>query len=130
MSTFWKPVDSVDRNDSQKLLVNTRNKHLPLSYQRQLLPISRFKNEILYAVETYRTVILVGETGLAELFLSFKILIVCINRLWKIYTNTSVFEGSWVGVKWILYSMYTTSQNSCYYSFIKSFGRNGMLDWK
>ena len=63
---FWKPSDAfVDRGDqdSFKDLHHGRNKHLSLSYQRQLLPISRLKREILYAVEEYRTVVLVGETG-------------------------------------------------------------------
>jgi HrpA-like RNA helicase len=63
---FWKPADAfIDRGDqdSFKDLHNTRNKHLSLSYQRQLLPISRLKREILYAIEEYKTVVLVGETG-------------------------------------------------------------------
>lgn len=55
----------VDRGDadSMKQLYPSRHKHLPLNYQKQLLPIYRLKRELLYAVERYQTVILVGETG-------------------------------------------------------------------
>lgn len=55
----------VDRGDADSLkqLYPTRHKHLPLNYQKQLLPIYRLKRELLYAVERYQTVILVGETG-------------------------------------------------------------------
>ena len=37
--------------------------HLRLSQQRQQLPIFRHRESILYALERYRTVIIVGETG-------------------------------------------------------------------
>jgi ATP-dependent RNA helicase DDX35 len=75
MAQFWKPssgsgagaiaASAVDRGDqaSFKQLHSGRNKHLPLGYQRQLLPIHRLRREILYCVERYQTVILVGETG-------------------------------------------------------------------
>ena len=63
---FWKPAQLVDRGEQEgnKEIYNVRNKHLPLQYQRQLLPINRLRREILYCVEKYQTVILVGETGL------------------------------------------------------------------
>ncbi|XP_003384417.3 PREDICTED: probable ATP-dependent RNA helicase DHX35 [Amphimedon queenslandica] len=37
--------------------------HLPISQQRQRLPIARYREQILYLVEKYRTVVIVGETG-------------------------------------------------------------------
>lgn len=71
MAGFWKPGESasggggVDRGDQEsfKQLHSGRNKHLPLGYQKQLLPIHRLRREFLYCVERYQTVILVGETG-------------------------------------------------------------------
>jgi ATP-dependent RNA helicase DDX35 len=72
MAAFWKPSEAsggsgggVDRGDQEsfKQLHSGRNKHLPLGYQKQLLPIHRLKREFLYCVERYQTVILVGETG-------------------------------------------------------------------
>jgi ATP-dependent RNA helicase DDX35 len=41
------------------------NPHLALSIQQQRnrLPISKYKNQILYLVERYRCTVLVGETG-------------------------------------------------------------------
>jgi len=41
------------------------NPHINLSItqQRQRLPIFQYRNHILYLVERYRTVVIVGETG-------------------------------------------------------------------
>lgn len=63
--SYWKPSQIVDRGEQElgQEIYNGRNKHLPLLYQRQLLPIYRLKREILYCIENYQTVILVGETG-------------------------------------------------------------------
>jgi ATP-dependent RNA helicase DDX35 len=62
--SYWKPIETIDRGEiNLKQTTSHRNKHLPISYQRQLLPISRYRQEVLYCVERYRTVILVGETG-------------------------------------------------------------------
>ena len=36
---------------------------LPLSQQRLLLPISKHKKQIIYALETYQVLVIVGETG-------------------------------------------------------------------
>jgi ATP-dependent RNA helicase DDX35 len=40
-----------------------RFKHLSIQQQRSLLPIAKYKHEILYALEKFRTIILIGETG-------------------------------------------------------------------
>lgn len=69
MSKFWKPTGVVvnkegDRDGASSTLLNVnRHKHLSLSQQRQLLPIHRYKSQILYAMEKYSTLVLVGETG-------------------------------------------------------------------
>merc|ERR1719223_824849 len=80
MAQFWRPQNpsvassssgsssqdnvnlTIDSSEAAVLTVN-RHKHLSLQQQRQLLPINRYRNEILYALETYRTLVLVGETG-------------------------------------------------------------------
>eukprot|EP01038_Epipyxis_sp_PR26KG_P007879 gene7879-10695_t len=74
MAEFWKPVvnnknnfklvDRDNQSDGQSsVLFHNRHQHLPLSHQRQLLPIFKYKQQLIYCVETYRTVILIGETG-------------------------------------------------------------------
>lgn len=76
MSGFWKPgqqypgeTASEEREtttsnalETPSILFNPYHR-LPLSSQRQQLPVYAHKNEILYAVETYATTILVGATG-------------------------------------------------------------------
>ena len=70
MAQFWRPKSSsapphtllIDTDNSEIPIVN-RNKHLSLHQQRQVLPIYQYRNQILYAVEKYRTLVLVGETG-------------------------------------------------------------------
>lgn len=70
MSNFWRPQTTINNNDiirennsssstSSSVVVN-RYKHLSISQQRQLLPIYQCKNQILYALEKFRTVVLVG----------------------------------------------------------------------
>ena len=68
--SMWKPgtkapgVFAIERaGDERSDIVINKNKHLPLTTQRQRLPIYTNRNHILYLVENYRTVILVGETG-------------------------------------------------------------------
>eukprot|EP00602_Paraphysomonas_sp_CaronLab_P003104 CAMPEP_0185033384 /NCGR_PEP_ID=MMETSP1103-20130426/22251_1 /TAXON_ID=36769 /ORGANISM="Paraphysomonas bandaiensis, Strain Caron Lab Isolate" /LENGTH=635 /DNA_ID=CAMNT_0027569627 /DNA_START=40 /DNA_END=1944 /DNA_ORIENTATION=+ len=62
---FWRPSTAVDRGDIHEPppLHPGRHKHLPISYQRQLLPIHRHKRELLYCLEKYKVLVLVGETG-------------------------------------------------------------------
>ena len=60
MSSFIRPI--LDRGEAP-LCLNTNKKHTNLAYQKQSLPITRLKNHILYAIEKYPTVIIVGETG-------------------------------------------------------------------
>lgn len=40
-----------------------RHKHLTLRQQRELLPIFRYKYSILYSLEKYKTLILIGGIG-------------------------------------------------------------------
>ncbi len=61
-SQFWRP--GVDRLGGEHAdLVPNRFQHLSLQQQRQLLPIFKYKDNILYALEKYSTVIIVAETG-------------------------------------------------------------------
>ena len=69
--TFWKPApaeaflrDEGARNEqdvaSMPFYPRSRT---PLMHQRMLLPIYKHKRQILYAVENYGVVVLIGETG-------------------------------------------------------------------
>eukprot|EP01041_Mallomonas_annulata_P008203 gene8203-16869_t len=62
MAEFWKPV--IDRGgDGHPIVVYQHNKHLSIPQQRRSLPIWQYRDQILYALESYKTVVLVGETG-------------------------------------------------------------------
>ena len=63
---FWKPAaTSIEAEGDESALQAPyhRNPHVSIAQQRLLLPIYTHKKQILYAVETYKIVILVGETG-------------------------------------------------------------------
>jgi ATP-dependent RNA helicase DDX35 len=67
---MWKPGTAapgiaVERATAAEapLLVNNRLEHLPLSRQRAALPIYSHHRALLHALETHRTLIIVGETG-------------------------------------------------------------------
>jgi ATP-dependent RNA helicase DDX35 len=74
MAKFWRPAatdidkGAVRDGDSSVLINANRHKHLALSQQRQLLPIFKLRTHILYAVDRYRTVVLVGGKCLALFF--------------------------------------------------------------
>uniref|UniRef100_A0A2A4K1V3 Helicase ATP-binding domain-containing protein n=1 Tax=Heliothis virescens TaxID=7102 RepID=A0A2A4K1V3_HELVI len=53
---------SVD-NDSRTSFIYNRYHHLPLDTQRQRLPVFQYRNHILYLLERYQTLVLIGETG-------------------------------------------------------------------
>lgn len=71
---FWRPGASApglqaerpdglaDEAAASTLHLNPRH-NLPMQQQRTLLPIARVRLELLYALERYRTVVVVGETG-------------------------------------------------------------------
>jgi ATP-dependent RNA helicase DDX35 len=68
MSGFWKPASKQDvgsgwRDDDVSLQAPFVLSRAPLAQQRMLLPISKHKRQILYALETHGVVIVVGETG-------------------------------------------------------------------
>ena len=62
-NTFWKPssadgIDDIAENDTHGGSV-----HINYPLQRQILPITAHRTQILYALEQYGVLILVGETG-------------------------------------------------------------------
>ena len=60
---FWKP-SSIDSDTKDEESANVFNfSSAPLAQQRLLLPIYKHKRQILYSVEKYGVVIIVGETG-------------------------------------------------------------------
>ncbi len=71
---FWKPGTEapgahlhLERTqgggDSETSVIFNSNKSLSIEQQRQRLPVFKHRNHILYLVENYQTVIIVGETG-------------------------------------------------------------------
>uniref|UniRef100_A0A672HAF1 Probable ATP-dependent RNA helicase DHX35 n=1 Tax=Salarias fasciatus TaxID=181472 RepID=A0A672HAF1_SALFA len=69
---FWKPgTEAPGISEERELNTETTgspiifNPHVALSIekQRQKLPVFKHRNNILYLVETYQTVVIVGETG-------------------------------------------------------------------
>ncbi len=71
---FWKPgteapgahlheerIQSSEGSGSAAIF--NPNKSLSIEQQRQRLPSFKFRNHILYLLEKYQTVIIVGETG-------------------------------------------------------------------
>ncbi|XP_053620503.1 probable ATP-dependent RNA helicase DHX35 isoform X2 [Plodia interpunctella] len=53
----------ITDNDSKTTFVYNRYHHLPLEVQRQKLPVFQYRNHILYLLENYQTLVLIGETG-------------------------------------------------------------------
>ena len=67
---FWRPGASapqetvmLDAGSGDQTASFNPNNNLSLTMQRQKLPIFQFRNHILWLVENYKTVVLVGETG-------------------------------------------------------------------
>jgi ATP-dependent RNA helicase DDX35 len=68
--SFQKPADfpwtedksDIDPNQSTSFVFNANYK-LSFEQQRQRLPIFENRNHILYLLEKYQTLVLVGETG-------------------------------------------------------------------
>lgn len=55
---MWRPgEDAPTEDDVSSLLFPSQHKRLPISKQRQLLPIFCHRDSLLYALETHRTVI-------------------------------------------------------------------------
>ncbi|XP_068624396.1 probable ATP-dependent RNA helicase DHX35 [Battus philenor] len=50
-------------SDSRSNFVYNRYHHLPIDAQRQKLPVFQYRNHILYLLEKYQSLVLIGETG-------------------------------------------------------------------
>ena len=62
-SATWKE-DKIDLDESKEsAFIFNATPSLAIAAQRQRLPIAKNKNHILYLVEKYQVVIIVGETG-------------------------------------------------------------------
>ena len=72
---FWKPGDDAPgsrlqeerqqniEGSSGSTVIYNPNRSLSVEQQRQRLPIFRYRNHLLYLLEKYQTVVIVGETG-------------------------------------------------------------------
>lgn len=68
MNRFWKPSnDLLDENGANNTeissLIFPPQPTGPIELQRQCLPIFKHRRQILYAIENYSLIIIVGETG-------------------------------------------------------------------
>jgi ABC-type microcin C transport system duplicated ATPase subunit YejF len=66
----WRPGTSapeeailLDAGSGDKISSFNPNSNMSLMQQRQRLPIFQWRNHILWAVENFQTLVLVGETG-------------------------------------------------------------------
>lgn len=71
--THLSPLDDADLftaereqqiDDQSTTLVFNQHRSLNLAAQREKLPIKRYKNEILYCLENFQTLVIVGELTL------------------------------------------------------------------
>jgi hypothetical protein len=66
MAKFWRPQGADPDKGAMRdageplLFCGSRNRNLSLQQQRQMLPIFRYREQILYALEKYITLVLVG----------------------------------------------------------------------
>jgi ATP-dependent RNA helicase DDX35 len=74
MAVFWKPgtiapgssIDRETERESEETLLNVYrdiSSRLTIQQQRERLPIYKHKHEILYLLDNYQVLILVGHTG-------------------------------------------------------------------
>jgi hypothetical protein len=57
---FIKASTGVERESNEPVLISNKLKHMSVQRQRESLPIYRYKTEILYLIENFQTLILVG----------------------------------------------------------------------
>lgn len=71
---FWKPnsndqvrkgiiENTIESEEDATYYIHNENQQYSLAHQRQKLPIFQYKREILYLIETYSVVVIVGQTG-------------------------------------------------------------------
>ncbi|KAG2225110.1 hypothetical protein INT45_011793 [Circinella minor] len=71
---FWKPgtiapgsaVDRDTENETDKAVIahaEQQFRHLTIKQQRERLPVFKLRRELLYLIDNYQTVIVVGQTG-------------------------------------------------------------------
>uniref|UniRef100_A0A2M4AVM4 Putative mrna splicing factor atp-dependent rna helicase n=2 Tax=Anopheles triannulatus TaxID=58253 RepID=A0A2M4AVM4_9DIPT len=61
--SFASERDAAPTDDHVTSFVFNAHQSLALAAQRDRLPIRQYRDQILYCLETYQTLVLVGETG-------------------------------------------------------------------
>lgn len=56
-------ADTSDPSDQSSIIYHNPHLSQSIQQQRSRLPISKYRNQILYLVERYRCTVIVGETG-------------------------------------------------------------------
>ena len=85
MTSFWKPGTNlpqqnhassdiqIEKEDSNQggdtITAHFNFSRAPISQQRLNLPISKHRRQILYAMEEFKVIVIVGETGRCVVFL-------------------------------------------------------------
>jgi HrpA-like RNA helicase len=101
VNKYWKPGGArpprqqsssiVDRQDSTSENVDLyQHSSMSIAQHRRHLPIATCRTEILYLLEKYRTLIIIGQTGKSSHLLILKSKLFILNREWKINSNSSI----------------------------------------
>ncbi|KAK8805865.1 hypothetical protein WA158_002521 [Blastocystis sp. Blastoise] len=66
--SFWKPgtdptTYNRDIEESSTVIIDQSNTQSSITQQRRNLPIYQYRNQLLYVIEKYQVIIIVGETG-------------------------------------------------------------------
>ena len=62
-NSFASERDAQPSDDQVTSFVFNSNNNATLDAQRERLPITKYKDNILYCLENFQTLVLVGETG-------------------------------------------------------------------
>lgn len=115
-------------SDSAENSLIYHNPHLALSIQQQRnrLPITKYKNQILYLVDRYRCTILVGETGSGK---STQVPQVCFLEILNIYSFGLVFGRSRMGRQWTTNWNHGAETGCCNYGLFLRVYFNNLCVW-
>lgn len=141
---FWKPGtagpgSTLDRESEAEfsLLPGAQynaNTSLSLSSQRTRLPIYKHREKLLYSVEKYGCVVVVGQTGCGKSTRKW----VCVNRaeaqarnvkLTIAHRATTISPRSWMVQGEQCYCMHSTSTSGCYDRRSSSRRRSRVCAW-
>jgi hypothetical protein len=116
-------VDRETENETSETLTvigDQSYRYLSIQQQRERLPIFKSRTQLLYLIEKYQTLVVVGQTGCGKTtrkskkFKSIDTFSVEANIKCIHDRTTTVFGGSWMGCRWSKDSVH--SGLSCFYN--------------